>query len=119
MKRSEPLKTGLVKQLMIFLLIFMVFEKAGVSVLSCIPFGVEPNIDLLASQNNAEEKPEVGKETLEEVWISDNSRYSSPPLFTALLSESYQDPNLFFAAFYPGVPSPPPDHSFSHNYRAV
>lgn len=105
------MKSEFVKHVLVFLFLFTIVEKAGLSVISFIASGSDSeNIEMLLSQPESSTQESESKEkTLKEFWVCDFQLVADSLMLEASQQKKRVTNNLAYSLHTPAVLSPPPD----------
>jgi len=102
---------SLAKQIFVFLFLFIIFERAGVSVVSAIVASTSVNNELINSEaeNTAKEVESIKDSSLKEYWTCSLLYRVPDPLLLYKQKLHILREEIYALLFFPSIPTPPPD----------
>ncbi|WP_256013008.1 hypothetical protein [Desertivirga xinjiangensis] len=105
------MKSEFVKHMLVFLFLFTIVERTGVSVISFIvsQSGSKNIVMLLNQPESSTQESENKEKTLKEFWVCDFQLIADSLILEAGQQKKRVTSNLDYSLHKPSVPSPPPD----------
>lgn len=102
---------SLAKQIFVFLFLFIILERAGVSVVSTIISSTTVNNELIntEAENTAKEAESIKDSSLKEYWTCSLLYRVPDPLHPYKQKVHISKEEIYALLFFPSIPTPPPD----------